>query len=157
MRIFVYYSNSLNGCLIAAVRAAAGPRRKSCTSYEKSESLGDSLGGREGQPKYKVIFETVKERLLSGEYKYGERLPSEGELERRFGVSRMTVVRALRELQQARLVVRRAGSGTYAAYNRTEGSHAFGLLIPELGQTEIFEPICQGMARYPSSSKYSLI
>jgi GntR family transcriptional regulator, arabinose operon transcriptional repressor len=122
-----------------------------------SDRAGSPLDVRDGQPKYKLILETIKERLISGEYKYGERLPSEGELERRFGVSRMTVVRALRELQQAGLVTRRVGSGTYAAYNRAAGGYTFGLLIPELGQTEIFEPICQGMASYPSSSKYSLL
>jgi DNA-binding LacI/PurR family transcriptional regulator len=111
----------------------------------------------EGQPKFKVIFDTLKERIISGEYKLGERLPSEGELERRFDVSRMTVVRAMRELQQMGLVVRRPGSGTYSAFNASAGSLTFGLLIPELGQTEIFEPICQGMARNPLAGKHSLL
>lgn len=109
------------------------------------------------QPKYKVIFESLKQSIVSGEYKDGARLPSEGELERRFGVSRMTVVKAVRQLQQLGLVVRRAGSGTYASSNASRGSCLFGLLIPELGQTEIFEPICQGMTKFPQASKYSLL
>jgi len=33
----------------------------------------------------------------------------------------------------------------------------FGLLIPELGQTEIFEPICQGMANTPFAASLSLL
>lgn len=112
---------------------------------------------QDGQPKYKIIFESLKQSIASGEYKDGARLPSEGELERRFGVSRMTVVKAVRQLQQLGLVVRRVGSGTYAASNSTRGNCLFGLLIPELGQTEIFEPICQGMAKFPQASKYSLL
>ena len=112
---------------------------------------------QKSQPKFSFIFDTLKERITSGEYKLGERLPSEGELARRFGVSRMTVVRAVRELQQLGLVSRRPGSGTFSAFNAEKGRTAFGLLIPDLGQTEIFEPICQGMARSPLAGRYSLL
>ena len=108
------------------------------------------------QPKYKVIFEALRQGIASGEYKEGARLPSEGELSRRFAVSRMTVVKAMRELQQQGLVVRRVGSGTYAA-PQEKGNGLFGLLIPELGETEIFEPICQGMAQFSHARHHSLI
>lgn len=111
----------------------------------------------ESKSKFSIIFDTLKERITSGEYRLGERLPSEGELARWFGVSRMTVVRAVRDLQQLGLVTRRPGSGTYSAFNAEQGRAAFGLLIPDLGETEIFEPICQGMARYPLAGKYSLL
>lgn len=109
------------------------------------------------RPKYRIVFDSLKESLASGEYKPGARLPSEGELERRFGVSRMTVVKAVRDLQQLGLVVRRPGSGTYVAGNTAAPGCIFGLLIPALGQTEIFEPICQGMSKYPAANKHSLL
>jgi len=109
------------------------------------------------QPKYRLIFESLKESILSGEYRQGTRLPSETELVRRFGVSRMTIVKAVKELQQLGLVVRRVGSGTYAATRAAQENRLFGLLIPELGQTEIFEPVCQGMANYPLASRHSLL
>jgi GntR family transcriptional regulator of arabinose operon len=109
------------------------------------------------QPKYRLIFESLKESVLSGEYAQGTRLPSETELVRRFGVSRMTIVKAVKELQQLGLVVRRVGSGTYASSRSIMENRLFGLLIPELGQTEIFEPICQGMANFPLASKHSLL
>ena len=108
-------------------------------------------------PKYKLICEGLKESILSGEYRQGSRLPSETDLVRRFGVSRMTVVKAIKELQMSGLVVRKVGSGTYAASIPEQESRLFGLLIPELGQTEIFEPICQGMASFPAASKHSLL
>jgi GntR family transcriptional regulator of arabinose operon len=53
--------------------------------------------------------------------------------------------------------VRRVGSGTYAAESAKPGNFVFGLLIPDLGQTEIFEPICRGIARSPQSKRHSLL
>lgn len=69
----------------------------------------------------------------------------------------MTVVKAVRDLQQLGLVVRRAGSGTYVSIDQAVRGCLFGLLIPELGATEIFEPICHGMTKYPAAGKHSLL
>ncbi len=121
---------------------------------------GKSADGRpEGnpQPKYLHIVETLRKNLVSGQYRGGVRLPSEAELTRRFKVSRMTVVKAIQQLQQEGLVVRRVGSGTYAAQATDSDGLVFGLLIPDLGQTDIFEPICRGMVRSPQARKHSLL
>jgi len=76
----------------------------------------------------------------------------------RFGASRITIGRALRELTQRGLVERIAGSGTYVRQPRTEGSGlVFGLLIPDLGLTEIFEPICYGIAAARQTSQHALL
>src|SRR6185312_4724586 len=112
-------------------------------------------GKRGGGPKYKIISESLKESILAGEYGKAARLPSEADLVRRFGVSRMTVVKAFKELQYLGLIERRVGSGTYATSRAEQETRLFGLLIPELGQTEIFEPICQGMTKH--SGKHSLL
>ncbi len=109
------------------------------------------------QPKYHQIVESLRQGLASGVYRGGARLPSEAELARRFKVSRMTVVKAVQQLQQEGLVVRRVGSGTYAAQATGTEGLVFGLLIPDLGQTEIFEPICRGMVRSPQARKHSLL
>ena len=68
----------------------------------------------------------------------------------------MTVVKAIQQLQQEGLLIRRAGSGTYAANGAGDERLVFGLLIPEFGQTEIFEPICRGMVRSPLAATHSL-
>lgn len=96
-------------------------------------------------PKYQVICRSIRDAIASGEYKPGQRLPSEAELVKTFDASRITVNRALRELQLVGIIDRRAGSGSYV---RPQGkkTYTFGLLIPDLGHTEIFEPICRGMA-----------
>src|SRR5437899_11734563 len=105
-------------------------------------------------PKYRQVFERLSRDILAGKYKAGQKLPSEAALVRQFGTSRITVGRAVRELKERGLVERIAGSGTYVR-ERTigEGGALFGLLIPDLGETEIFEPICQGMAGAPRSEE----
>ena len=102
-------------------------------------------------PKYRQVFDQLRQEILSGKYREGQKLPSEADLVKRFGASRITVGRAVRDLREEGLVERRAGSGTYARGVQSTGGRglSFGLLIPDLGRTEIFEPICQGMTDAP--------
>jgi GntR family transcriptional regulator of arabinose operon len=110
------------------------------------------------QPKHRRVFEALTRDIESGRLKRGDRLPSEAELVRKFGVSRITAVRAVRDLQVAGVVERRAGSGTYVKRApATAGGLSFGLLIPDLGETEVFEPICQGMMTSPLASRHALV
>jgi GntR family histidine utilization transcriptional repressor len=64
---------------------------------------------------YSRIKQHLKHELARGRWKPGERMPSEAELVAQFGVSRMTVNRALRELSGDGLVQRIQGVGTFAA------------------------------------------
>jgi GntR family histidine utilization transcriptional repressor len=66
-------------------------------------------------PPYLRIKAQLKRALARGRYPPGARMPSEAELVARFGVSRMTVSRALRELAEEGLVERVQGLGTFAA------------------------------------------
>jgi GntR family transcriptional regulator, arabinose operon transcriptional repressor len=109
-------------------------------------------------PKYQQVLDTIKADILSGRYQPGQKLPSEAGLLKRFGTSRITVGRALRELQQAGLVQRRAGSGTFVTSISSDDSGlVFGLLVPNLSDTEIFGPICQGMSEAPQTRKNALL
>ena len=108
-------------------------------------------------PKYKQVYSALWREIRSGRLQDGDRLPSEAELGRRFEASRITVGRAVRDLQAAGLVERRAGSGTYVKTPQLEGALSFGLLIPDLGETEIFEPICQGMMASPLAREHALV
>ena len=107
-------------------------------------------------PRHRAIYETLLGEIQSGVYKPGERLPSEALLCERFAASRITVAKAFQSLQRDQLVVRRAGSGSYVERPPQEQSLQFGLLIPDLGTTEIFEPICQGIMRCPAAKSHSL-
>jgi GntR family transcriptional regulator, histidine utilization repressor len=64
---------------------------------------------------YSRVKQHLKDGLAAGRWNPGELMPSEAELTAQFGVSRMTVNRALRELQSERLVERVQGVGTFAA------------------------------------------
>jgi DNA-binding LacI/PurR family transcriptional regulator len=108
-------------------------------------------------PKYQQVYLALKREIQSGRLKTGDRLPSEAELVQTFGASRITVGRAVRDLQSAGLVERRAGSGTYVKSSQAARGLSFGLLIPDLGETEIFEPICQGMMDSPLAREHALI
>ncbi len=65
------------------------------------------------------IFQRIKDYLTSeiaaGRWKEGDVVPSEQALVRQFGVSRMTVNRAVRELTAEHVLTRRHGSGTFVA------------------------------------------
>jgi GntR family transcriptional regulator, histidine utilization repressor len=64
---------------------------------------------------YARVKQHLKEGLASGRWNPGELMPSEAALTTQFGISRMTVNRALRELQSEGLVQRVQGVGTFAA------------------------------------------
>jgi GntR family transcriptional regulator of arabinose operon len=108
-------------------------------------------------PKYRQVYAALRREIHAGRWKRGDRLPSEAELVQTFGASRITVGRAVRELQIAGLVERRVGSGTYVKAAQQAGALSFGLLIPDLGETEIFEPICQGMMASPLAREHALL
>lgn len=109
-------------------------------------------------PKYRNVLDRLHQDIVTGRYQAGQKLPSEAALVKRFGVSRITVGHAVRELQQQGLVDRVAGSGTYVrAPQRAKSALVFGLVIPNLGETEIFEPICQAIAASPEAAGHALL
>ena len=65
---------------------------------------------------YARVKQYLKEELARGRWPSGALMPSDAELVAQFGVSRMTVTRALRELQSEGLVDRVQGVGTFAAH-----------------------------------------
>ncbi len=61
------------------------------------------------------LRDAILDRLQSGHWRAGDRLPTERELSERFGVSRTTVRKALLELKQQGLIEQTVGSGTFVA------------------------------------------
>ncbi len=114
-----------------------------------SSKLGPPLDNNLAAPtsKHRRVFDHLLASIQSGELKAGDRLPSEAELGKLFDASRITVAKAVHDLQRMGLVTRRPGAGTHVLAESRPSGRTFGLLIPELGLTEIFEPICHGMMR----------
>jgi DNA-binding LacI/PurR family transcriptional regulator len=120
------------------------------TNSQQAEEFGSG-------PKYKQIHSRLRQAIHDGTYPESARLPSENELVELFGASRPTVGRALAQLELDGLVQRRAGSGTYVNARPAAKRLTFGLLIPELGLTEIFEPICQGISQARLGAHHDLL
>jgi LacI family transcriptional regulator len=112
--------------------------------------------------KHRVISRQLTTEIIAGKYSKTARLPSEAQLVKRFGVSRPTVGRAMRELQEQGLIERRAGSGTYIREENDRSRSTrpaipqIGLLVPSLFHTQIFEPICGELASLARSHDYGL-
>lgn len=68
-----------------------------------------------GIPLYYQIMRNLKEQIVSGKLGPGDRLPSEAEHTRRFGVSRVVIRQALRILEEQGLIVRVKGNGTFVS------------------------------------------
>lgn len=60
-----------------------------------------------------MVSDQLKEFLLDGRWKPGEKIPSENELAKSFGVSRVTIREALLRLASLGLLESRFGGGTY--------------------------------------------
>lgn len=70
-------------------------------------------------PLHEQLRNILTHEIESGLYEQSRRLPSETELGKRFSVSRITVRRAVSELEAAGLVQRRQGQGTFVSGPRT--------------------------------------
>jgi DNA-binding LacI/PurR family transcriptional regulator len=112
--------------------------------------------------RHEQVSRQLRDDLADGRYGQEGRLPSEAQLARQFSVSRPTVARALQSLVEAGLVERRAGSGTFAKPGDIKKHAALttrvlALLIPDLGNTEIFQIIGGEIASLARVHNYSLI
>jgi DNA-binding LacI/PurR family transcriptional regulator len=148
----------------ASVKPAKTTRGKGSAEAGNEDQGQDGSGStklRNGRPtadipRHRAIFNELLGEIQSGVYKPGERLPSEAVLCERFQASRITVAKAFQSLQREKLVTRRPGSGTYVEKPAQGAAYRFGVLIPDFGSTDIFEPICQGIMRSPGARSHSL-
>ncbi len=76
------------------------------------------------------VFEQMQNLLAEGEWKTGERLPSENELAEMFGVSRITVRQALQRLALLGLIETRLGEGSFV--KEIEPGNNMNALIPAI-------------------------
>jgi GntR family transcriptional regulator len=67
---------------------------------------------------YRAVSQTLRERIANGPYQHGSRIPGVEELASEFGVSTITVRRAIRDLTLEGLVIGRRGIGLFVARNR---------------------------------------
>lgn len=105
-------------------------------------------------PLYHQIYLVLLDKILNGIYRKGSRVPSEHEIERSFGVSRITARKALDKLAVEGLVTRQRGRGTIVSSQLSLSSitgEAPGLiedLLAMAQETDVelleFEYLCAG-------------
>ena len=64
-------------------------------------------------PKHVQILNWLNGMISRGRFKVGDKIPTEQELSRMFGVNRMTVRQAMEELSVGKMIERTRGKGTY--------------------------------------------
>jgi len=88
-------------------------------------------------PKYGAIGKILRERILSGHYPQGTRIPSESALQTEFDVSRVTIRLALDVLRRAGLVESRQGKGYFVrpvrALHDLSRLQGFGEMMASVG------------------------
>lgn len=73
------------------------------------------------KPIYKVIYDSIAEKIYDATYKVGDALPSESELEKLFQASRTPVRQALNKLESDGLIYRSQGRGSFVANFKSIG------------------------------------
>ena len=72
-----------------------------------------SMRGPDVVPLYHRIYVVLRQKVTDGSFPSGESMPSEDELAVSFGVSRVTIRKAMERLEREGLVLRQRGRGTY--------------------------------------------
>jgi GntR family transcriptional regulator, transcriptional repressor for pyruvate dehydrogenase complex len=120
------------------------------------------------EPAYRKVATAIGERIVHRRLRQGDRLPSETELARQFGVNRSTVREALRELESSGLVMRRPGSRKMSVSRPQHEVIAEGvsraLALHNVTFTEVWEaltilepPIAEAAARARTSEDLASI
>ena len=64
---------------------------------------------------YGQLMESIRNKIISGDLKIGDRLESERTMSEKYGINRMTVRKALKYLENEGVLESRRGSGTYVS------------------------------------------
>jgi len=71
-------------------------------------------------PRYQQVKHDLRQRILSGALKPGDQMPNEFALAEEFGVSRLTVNKAMGDLVRENYLVRQRGRGTFVSDRETQ-------------------------------------
>ena len=112
--------------------------------------------------KHMAIYDAICSSIVDGKYLPGEKIPTEKEIAAQFNASRPTVGRAMRDLEQHGMLVRRQGAGTFVRSTTNSGTKTFGILIPWQGDdslnsnTSVFAAMVPEISRILSRNGHTL-
>ena len=111
----------------------------------------------DSRQKYYSLYKSLKKDIEGKVYENSSKIPNEIELAEQYHVSRPTVAKALYLLQKSGYIQRVSGVGTFVRYKPDADIKNFALLIPGLGETEIFESICGHMSHLSQLKNFNLV
>ncbi|KMY50911.1 FadR/GntR family transcriptional regulator [Peribacillus loiseleuriae] len=85
------------------------------------------------------IIEQLKNKIFSGEYKVGDRLPPEPQLMEEFAVGRSTLREAIKVLVHARILEVKQGKGTHILSLEWTNETSFNQLLNQADQNDVYE------------------
>ncbi len=111
-------------------------------------------------PLYRQIVEDFEERIKSGELKPGERVPTQTDQAQNYGVSLITIKKAMTDLVNRGILYSRIGKGTFVARSPKLVSHttspSIGLVLREL-KNPFFSLVVDSIEEKTSEIGYNLL
>jgi GntR family histidine utilization transcriptional repressor len=121
------------------------------------------------EPLYQKVKRYILDKVDAGDWAPSQRIPSENELVRELGASRMTINRALRELADAGRIERMQGVGTFVADPRPslellrirniadeirERGHSYSNTVVEAGALPASDSVAEALGVPPGSEVF---
>ena len=109
--------------------------------------------------KYIEIFEFYRDKILSGEIKENEKLPTEQEIGEIFSVSRHTVRQSIVELEKEGYIYREKSKGAYAKkLNKSKKTHSKLVIVITTYISEyIFPHLIKGIQEELNEKGYDIL
>lgn len=116
------------------------------------------MADAKGRTKYYSLMEDLKNNILNGKIKPGDKIPSENELSSTYGVSRHTVRKALSILENDGFVTAEHGRGTFCMgrMHRNTKSNNIAVITTYISDY-IFPRLIQGIDSVLTAKGYSII
>ncbi|MGN1089664.1 MAG: GntR family transcriptional regulator [Huintestinicola sp.] len=107
--------------------------------------------------KFETVANALREEIMTGVYPEGTALPTEEQLTELYGVSRQTVRRALSELVERELIVKRQGSGSLVRRRSNVTKSGIIAVIATYIDDYIFPSQLRAVEEVLSENKYSAV
>lgn len=101
--------------------------------------------GTMATPLYQQIYDDLRNDIKGGVYKNGDRIPSETELSQKYGVSRITIRRAIEDLCSDGFLVKMQGRGTFV------GKRHISRQLSRTREISTFTRMCQEIGARPGA------
>lgn len=116
------------------------------------------MANENGKTKYYTLMEELKQAIMSGSIKPGEKLPSENELSDRYHISRHTVRKALSILINEGYIEAEHGRGTFCSQRMGHMKNSRNVAVVTTYISDyIFPRLIQGMDKVLTENGYSII